>query len=78
MAVGAYPHPLFSRGPVLSRGAATDCSHGRSPWDWVLFWKSPGGAKESQESVAPPALIVAFFKNPGRRPGLRSFAAPRL
>src|SRR5215471_5368141 len=58
-----------ARASRLSRGAATDHSHGRKPVGGCRFKWSPVGAKESQESVAPTVLIVSFTKNPGLTPG---------
>jgi hypothetical protein len=49
---------------LLSRGAATDRSHGRKPVGRCRFEWSPVGAKESQESVAPTVLIVSFAGKP--------------
>jgi hypothetical protein len=49
---------------LLSRGAATDLSHGRQPVGRCRFEGSPVGAKESQESVAPTGLIVSFGRKP--------------
>ena len=53
----------------VSRGAATDRSHGRKPVDRCRLEWSPVGAKESQESVAPTVLILFFTGNPGLVPG---------
>ena len=41
--------------------------HARNPG--VDLNRAPLGAKESQESVAPPGLIVLWPKNPGLAPG---------
>jgi hypothetical protein len=49
---------------LLSRGAAADRSHGRQPVGRCRFERSPVGAKESQESVAPTGLIVQFGRKP--------------
>ena len=61
--------------PVLSRGAATECSPGRKPGVGSFWQTSPGGAKDS---FAPPGLRSFRNKTPGLRPGLHSVAAPRL
>src|SRR3989442_7767549 len=61
-----------------SRGAATECSPGREPGVFFRHNLSPGGAKESSESFAPPGLRCKRQLPPGLRPGLHSVAAPRL
>src|SRR5688572_24084069 len=42
---------------------------GVSPAVVVPFAISPAGAKESQKSVAPPALILTVLTDPGLTPG---------
>src|SRR3989475_11829362 len=66
--------------PLLmnSRGAATECSPGREPGVFFRNDLSPGGAKESSQSFAPPGLRCKTTPTPGLRPGLLSVAAPRL
>src|SRR3989454_10023553 len=61
-----------------SRGAAAECSPGREPGVFFRHNLSPGGAKESSESFAPPGLRCKRQLPPGLRPGLHSVAAPRL
>ena len=63
---------------VFSRGAATECSPGRQPGVGVVLEISPGGAKDSEDSFAPPGPRSYRKKTPGSRPGLHSVAAPRL
>ena len=49
----------------LSRGAATECSPGREPGAFFRNDLSPGGAKESSQSFAPPGLRSTTTPTPG-------------
>ena len=44
----------------------------------VVVERSPGGAKDCENSFAPPGLRSFRKKTPGSHPGLHSVAAPRL
>src|SRR5215475_12452918 len=68
-----------ARASRLSRGAATDFSHGCKPVGRCRFEWSPVGAKESQEICRPSGAYRHIGrKTTGLRPWLRSVAAPRL
>jgi hypothetical protein len=67
---------------LLSRGAATDHSHGRQPRRQPVvrccFEWSPGGAKDSRKIFRPSGAYRHIGRKPRGLRGLRSVAAPRL
>src|SRR2546425_13239406 len=73
-----FPGTREKSAAVFSRGAATECSPGRKPVVGVGLERSPGRAKDCEDSFAPPGLRSFRKKTPGSRPGLHSVAAPRL
>src|SRR5258705_6166668 len=54
---------------VFSRGAATECSPGRKPGGSCRLQRSPGGAKDSEDSFAPSGAEIVSKENPGLTPG---------